>query len=315
MPEMMNANRESVEAVRTFEEHRGALFGVAYRMTGSAADAEDLVQEAYLRWSRAPHGEVRSAEDYLTTVVTRLAVDHLRSARVRREEYVGPWLPEPLAGAAAEAADARVELAESLQTAFLVVLETLSPVERAAFLLREVFGHDYAYLAAVLDRSEESCRQLTHRARARVAEGRPRFQASPRELGEVTHRFVEACTGGDFDALMAVLAPDVTYLGDGGGVVQNARNPVRGDINVARLLLGLRAKMHTELRATIEPINAQPGIVFWEGGAPYAVTTLEVAEGRIVSVYVVNNPEKLAGIGAARGLTHTQEEDDAAHSG
>lgn len=305
---MMNADQESVEAVRAFEEHRGSLFGVAYRMTGSAADAEDLVQEAYLRWSRAPHAAVRSAEDYLTTVVTRLAVDHLRSARVRREEYVGPWLPEPLAGAAAESADARVELAESLQTAFLVVLETLSPVERAAFLLREVFGHDYAYLAAVLDRSEESCRQLAHRARARVAEGRPRFPASPRELGEVTRRFVEACTGGDVDALLAVLAPDVTFLGDGGGIVQNARNPVRGAMNVARLLLGLRHTMNPGTEVRIEPVNAQPGIVFWDGGAPYAVTTRAGAGGRVVSVYVVNNPEKLG------RLTQTQEGGDAAHS-
>jgi RNA polymerase sigma-70 factor (ECF subfamily) len=309
MREMMNTDQESVEAVRAFEEHRGSLFGVAYRMTGSAADAEDLVQEAYLRWSRAPHAEVRSAEDYLTTVVTRLAVDHLRSARVRREEYVGPWLPEPLAGAAAEAADARVELAESLQTAFLVVLETLSPVERAAFLLREVFGHDYAYLAAVLDRGEESCRQLVHRARARVAEGRARFQASPRELGEVTRRFVEACAGGDVDALLAVLAPEVTFLGDGGGVVPNARNPVLGAMNVARLLIALRDKMDPALEVRIEPVNAQPAIVFWDGGAPYAVTTLAVAEGRVVSVYVVNNPEKLT------RLTHTQEGGDAAHPG
>lgn len=297
----------TLKAAQTFEEHRRALFGVAYRMTGSAADAEDLVQEAYLRWSRAPHAEVRSAESYLTTVVTRLAMDHLRSARVRREEYVGPWLPEPLAGAA-EASNARVELAESLQTAFMVVLETLSPVERAAFLLREVFGHDYAYLAAVLDRSEESCRQLVHRARGRVAEGRPRFQASPRELGEVTRRFVEACTGGDVDALMAVLSPDVTFFGDGGGIVQNARNPVRGAINVARLLIGLREKMEPGTEVRIEQVNAQPGIVFREGGAPYAVATLAVAEGRVVSVYVVNNPLKLA------RLTHAREDGDAAHA-
>ena len=300
------------ETVRVFEDHRRALFGVAYRMTGSAADAEDLVQEAYLRWSRAPHAEVRSAEDYLTTIVTRLAVDHLRSARVRREEYVGPWLPEPLAD---DATDARVELAESLQTAFLVVLETLSPVERAAFLLREVFGHDYAYLAAVLDRSEESCRQLVHRARARVAGGRPRFQASPGELGEVTRRFVEACTGGDMDALLAVLAPDVTFLGDGGGVAQNARNPVAGAQNVARLLLGLRSKLPQTLEVRVETVNAQPAIVFWDGGAPHAVTTLAVAGGRVVAVYVVNNPAKLARLDAARSLTHTQEDGDAAHPG
>jgi RNA polymerase sigma-70 factor (ECF subfamily) len=148
-----------------------------------------------------------------------------------------------------------------------------------------------------------------------VAEGRTRFQASPRELGEVTRRFVEACTGGDVDALMAVLAPDVTYLGDGGGVVPNARNPVRGAMNVARLLLGMRAKLHAELVARIEPINGQPGIVFWDGATPYAVTTLAVAEGRVVSVYVVNNPEKLAWIDAARRLTRTQENDDAAHTG
>jgi RNA polymerase sigma-70 factor (ECF subfamily) len=164
-----------------FAENRGLLFGVAYRMTGSAADAEDLVQEAWLRWMRVEHAEVRSPADYLVTTVTRLGMDHLRSARVRREEYVGPWLPEPLMGHdPADGADARVELAESLQTAFLVVLETLSPTERAAFLLREVFGHDYAYLAAALDRSEANCRQIVRRARQRVAEGRARFAASPR---------------------------------------------------------------------------------------------------------------------------------------
>jgi RNA polymerase sigma-70 factor (ECF subfamily) len=282
-----------------FEENRGLLFGVAYRMTGSAADAEDLVQEAWLRWMRVDHEEVRSPADYLVTTVTRLGMDHLQSARVRREEYVGPWLPEPLMGHdPAEGADVRAELAESLQTAFLVVLETLSPTERAAFLLREVFGHDYAYLAAALDRSEANCRQIVRRARQRVTEGRARFAASPTELMEVTMRFVEACQGGDMEALMKLLAPDATYTGDGGGVVPNSRRIVVGADNVARLMVALNGKQEPGMTSRLVAVNGQPGLVFSVGSQPHGAITLAVAGGRVTAVFVVNNPEKLRGLRA-----------------
>lgn len=178
----------------SFEEHRPHLFGIAYRMTGSATDAEDLVQEAFLRWSRAE--EVRAPKEYLSTTVTRLSIDHLRSARVRREEYVGPWLPEPLAGAAPDDPLASLIQAESVQTAFLEVLESVAPTARAAFLLREVFGYEYAEVAAMLERSEANCRQLVHRARERISRGRPRFESSPEQLCEGTGRFTRACAPG-----------------------------------------------------------------------------------------------------------------------
>src|SRR6185436_10637393 len=196
-------NRESAEphASAIFGQHRALLFGIAYRMLGTSADAEDIVQEAYLRWQGAPAADVRSAKDYLSATVTRLAIDHLRSARVRREVYVGPWLPEPLVGVDARDPLAAATLAESLSTAFLVLLERLTPTQRAAFLLREVFAFDYPAVARTLDTSEANARQLVQRAKQHIASGRPRFSADRKAASVLSERFLKASSDGDLDAL------------------------------------------------------------------------------------------------------------------
>lgn len=277
----------------TFEEHRPLLFGIAYRLTGSVMDAEDLVQETYVRWSRASQAEVDSPREFLATVATRLAINHLRSARVRREQYVGPWLPEPLLRAEAPVPGDPAELAESLQTAFLVLLESLSPVERAAFLLRDVFAYEYAEIARVLGKTDANSRKIVERARARISEGRSRFDPAPGQLAAVMENFVRACTSGDPSALLAVLAEDVTFVSDGGGRVPAALRPVVGASNVARLLLGLLAKAPPGVEMRIQHVNGQVGAVAYLEDRPFNVLTLAVAAGRVRAVYVVTNPDKL----------------------
>src|SRR4051812_35256629 len=210
-----------------YVELRPRLFGIAYRMLGSVSDAEDVVQDAYLRWQQVDQAEVRSAEAFLTTIVVRLSLDVLQSARVRREQYVGPWLPEPLLVDEHDPAEV-AELADSLSMAFLVVLEALAPDERAAFLLREVFGYDYDEIAAMLEKQPATCRQLVSRAKRRVGERRQRYDTDRRRGQELAQRFQEACATGDVDALMAMLSDDATLWTDGGGVVQAARRVIVG---------------------------------------------------------------------------------------
>src|ERR1700744_2551147 len=222
------------------------MFSIAYRMTGSVGDAEDIVQEAVIRTYRAAgQGPIESPKAFVTTTTTRLAIDHLRSARVQREAYVGTWLPEPLLSGSllsdpAPGPAERAEMSDSLSLAFLVLLESLSPVERAVFLLREVFGYDYAEIASSVDKSEANCRQIFTRARRHIDQGRPRFEASRRQGTELTERFLAALSGGgDIEAFIALLAPDVVMYGDGGGKAPAARTPIRGREQVARLLRGL----------------------------------------------------------------------------
>ncbi|MGH2690390.1 MAG: RNA polymerase sigma factor SigJ, partial [Actinomycetota bacterium] len=237
---------------------RPLLFSIAYRMLGSVTDAEDMVQEAFLRWDRVPDGEVASPKAYLSAVVTRLCIDHLRSARVAREAYVGPWLPDPILTAAADpgtSGEDRALLADSLSMAFLVLLESLSPVERAVFLLRETFGYDYAEIATIVGRSEANCRQIAVRARKQLEARRPRFAASPETRDEITGRFVHAAETGDMGALLDLLSDDIVLWSDGGGKVRAARNPVLGAANVARLLLGLVRRNAGLLSATPGEIN------------------------------------------------------------
>src|SRR5918998_406453 len=198
-----------------FERHRPLLFSIAYRMLGSVADAEDVVQEAYLRWQQAPEAEVLSPRSYLSAVVTRLSIDRLRSARVQREEYVGPWLPEPLVSEGTEDVADSIELDESLSMAFLVLLESLNPVERAVFLLREVFNYDYEEISSIVRKSEANCRQIARRARQSVAAHRPRFERSPEQEERLTQRFVETCMSGDMEGLLELLSEDVTLWSDG----------------------------------------------------------------------------------------------------
>src|SRR4029453_12165069 len=205
---MTEADENQTNPPIRFDEHRAALFAVAYRMLGSVADAEDIVQDAFLRWREAPRDDVESPRAYLTTIVTRLCIDHLRSARGRREEYVGPWLPEPVV--AVEPPAEPGEMAESCSMAFLVLLESLTPAERAALLLREVFDYEYAEVATILGKSEANCRQLVRRARERIAKGRPRFDASVAQREQMTERFMAACATGDMEGLLGLLSDDIT---------------------------------------------------------------------------------------------------------
>ena len=279
-----------------FESHRPLLFSIAYRMLGSVADAEDIVQEAYLRWREAPEAEVRSPKAYLSAVVTRLAIDRLRSARARREEYVGPWLPEPLVSERAEEVAVLDELDESLSMAFLVLLESLNPVERAVFILREVFDYDYDEIARIVGKSEANCRQIAHRARQSVAARRPRFERSPEQEERLTQQFVEACMNGDMEGLISLLSEDVTLWSDGGGKVAAAPYPIHGPERVARFLLGVLRTVPPGFFARPTWVNGGPGVVGYVDGHPTSVVALDAADGRLRGVRIVVNPEKLQAV-------------------
>src|SRR5215217_316926 len=287
------------DSARIFDEHRALLISVAYRILGSVTDAEDTVQEAWLRWSGVNPSDVRDPRAFLVRVTTRLAIDRLRRAKTRRESYVGPWLPEPILTGRDIAED--VALAESVSMAMLVVLETLSPLERAVFVLREAFGMPYAEIADVLGRKEEATRQLARRARDHVRERRSRFDAGQNERRRVTERFLEA--------LMAVLSPGVTLVADGGGRALAPRRPVRGADKVARFLVAVANEERTvqflesvgdepapDLRIHLAHVNGGPGVVATSGGRPITALVLEVSDGVVQTVHVVANPEKLAGV-------------------
>ena len=280
-----------------FSEHRPLLFAIAYRMLGSVADAEDIVQDAFLRWQRANGVAVRSARNYLSTTVTRLALDHLRSARVQREVYVGPWLPEPLVGATADDPRSPVNLGASLSMAFLVLLERLTPRERAAFLLREVFEFDYPAIARILKASEASSRQLVQRAKKHIAAGRPRFEPNAGIAKSLADQFLTACTTGDTKGLVSLLALDAVAWADGGGKFSAARRPVRGADRVARFAASVVRKWATSGELRVAPVNGGPGLLLHTGGRLRAVMTIELSpDGRHVdSVYIVVNPDKLHG--------------------
>jgi RNA polymerase sigma-70 factor, ECF subfamily len=275
-----------------FEQHRGMLFGIAYRMLGSVADAEDIVQEAWLRW-HSVETEVDDPRAYLARTVTNLALNHLSSAAVRREQYVGPWLPEPLVTEPDAAHD--VEQAEAVSLAMLVVMETLSPLERAVFVLKEVFGFPYAEIARVTERSEAAVRQAGHRARSHVQARRPRYDA-PDETRQVTERFLAACMGGDLNRLLDLLAPDVTCWTDGGGKVQAALRPLHGPDKVARWLLGVLGRLPDDVQVRLVDVNGQPGVLTMTGGRPDSVAVLDVVGGRVTAMRLVRNPDKMHGV-------------------
>jgi RNA polymerase sigma-70 factor (ECF subfamily) len=277
------------------EALRPLLFAIAYRMVGEVGDAEDVVQEAYLRLHKET-AEVREPRAYLTTVTTRLAIDHLRSARVRREEYVGPWLPEPLLSTTEEEDPAvQAEMADTLSLAFLVLMERLTPQERAAFLLREVFGRPYDEVAVVLERSEDSCRQLVTRAKKHLDAERPRFDADREQQQALLERFVTACATGDTAALEAMLAEDALYVADGGGKVSAASRPVHGGPKVALLLTRVTKRRMPELGAVeYVTVNGRPGVLLRRhDGSPQSVISVDIAGGRIQTVHTQVNPEKL----------------------
>jgi RNA polymerase sigma-70 factor, ECF subfamily len=290
----MKPDTTGPDPLDVWNAERDRLFGIAYRMLGTVTEAEDALSDAWIRWQAAAHATIDEPAAWLTTVVTRRCLDVLRSARVRREAYVGPWLPEPLV-TAPDIAD-QVEHAESLQMALLVVLETLSPLERAVFVLREVFGYEYAEIAAVVGRTEAACRQLAHRARSHVAARRPRFDPDPATRRSVTERFVAACTTGDLDSLVALLAEDVTLWSDGGGVVTAARRPVVGADAVARFLVGIAGKAPDGWAARLLQLNGEPALIVDLAGAPLLAMVLQPDGDRIAGIRVVLNPAKLAAL-------------------
>jgi RNA polymerase sigma-70 factor (ECF subfamily) len=283
-----------------FAEHRALLFTVAYEMLGSAVDAEDVLQESWLRWAGVDHAEVRDPRAYLVRIVTRQALNRLRTLQRQRETYVGPWLPEPLVTAPDVAED--VELAESVSFAMLVVLETLTPLERAVFVLREVFGFDYDEIAAATDRSAAAVRQLAARARKHVEARRPRAAPSS-DTEEVTARFVLAAATGELQPLMDVLAPDVVLLSDGGGIKRAALRPLHGADKVARWFAGvLRKEADVEFTVDWTNANGQPAALLFADGELDSVGTVTVEDGRITRIYLVRNPEKLTGLHLRRDV-------------
>lgn len=277
-----------------FAEHRGLLYAVAYRLLGSVADAQDVVQDAWLRWRRVDAGSVEDPEGYLVRVTTRLAIDRLRSAVVRRESYVGPWLPEPMITAPDPAED--VVRADAVSTAVLLVLEALSPTERAVFVLNEAFGYSYSEIADVLDRQVADIRQLAHRARKAVAARRQRYDTDRATQQQVTERFLAACANGDVEALMEVLAPDVTLISDGGGLTGAPRKPIHGPQHVARAFVVLSGQRPAGSQYAIEELNGAPGIVIRSAGGPVLAVTLHLVDGAVHTIHVVSNPGKLTGL-------------------
>ncbi len=268
------------------------LFGVAYRMLGSATETEDVLQDAYLRWQGQAEDEVRSVRSFLTTIVVRLCIDQLRSARVRRDAYVGPWLPEPLATADDDPAQV-AELADSLSLAFLVLLEELSPLERAAFLMREVFAYSYPELASMLGRSEGACRQLTSRARHQIGDRRRRFDTDRQQGRELAGRFVTACASGDLNDLLGLLAADVVVWTDGGGKAKAAPRPVVGASRAARFLINVAKSLPANGVVRFASVNGQPGVIVEQEGAPVTALVLDVIEGTVSAARIVSNPDKL----------------------
>jgi RNA polymerase sigma-70 factor (ECF subfamily) len=281
------------EQLTTFARHRDRLFGIAYRMLASVADAEDVVQDAYLRWHRADPSAVRNAEAWLVTVTTRLAIDRLRTAVVEREHYVGAWLPEPIATSAASAPDRNAELASDLSMAFLVLLERLAPEERAALLLRDVFDCGYDEVAHVLDKSESACRQIVHRARTRVRGERARFVVPAETTERLLEKFLAALRADDRDAMLALLAEDAKFVADGGGKVLAIRNVLHGALKIARFLLGIEGKWGRATRHEVQWINGEPAIVTSFGEQLHSTTSVESDGERITAFYRVLNPEKL----------------------
>jgi RNA polymerase sigma-70 factor, ECF subfamily len=283
-------------ATDTFEEQRRRLVGISYRILGSFVEADDVVQDAWLRWSATDVATVRNPAAFLTTVVTRLSLDRLRTLKARREVYAGPWLPEPVAADADP--ETAAELADSLSMALLVVLETLSPLERAAFVLREVFSEPYAVVAEVIGRDEAAVRQLVHRARQHVDAGAARYRADRATHDEVVSRFLAACQTADLDALLAVLAPDVLLVSDAGGVGKAPPRPIAGEEKVARFLIAVTTKVEPGTTVGLEVFNGQLGLVARLNGRATTALAFAVAEQQVQTMHLLANPEKLAALDA-----------------
>lgn len=278
----------------TFLQHRPRLFGLAYRMLGTKADAEDVLQDAYLRWQSAPRDELRSPEAWLVTVVTRLSIDKLRDAKQEREAYTGPWLPEPLVGEEAATPERASELASDVSFAFLMMLERLAPEERAVFLLREVFDMDYPEVAQMLGKSEAACRQMLHRAKERVRQERPRFQVNPVAHRQLLERFVAATRSGKREDMLALFAKDVRFASDGGGKVRAVLRVLEGAERLVRFYTAIsRLATGHSLSYRHAEINGAPGLLQFLDGKLVGALTLVTDGARILEIYSVRNPDKL----------------------
>jgi RNA polymerase sigma-70 factor, ECF subfamily len=281
------------QADDVFEDYRAALSRLAYRMLGSLADVDDVLQEAYLRWTRDDRASVQSPRAYLFSIVTRLCIDQRQAVDARKQTYIGPWLPEPVVACGTTGPIDRIETAESVSMAFLLVLESLSPVERAAYLLRRVFDYDYDEIAKILDKSEPSCRQHVSRAEKRIFDRRPRFEPEPAEAERLTDAFLQACATGELAGLVQLFAADAVLYSDGGGKVAAALAPIRGADKIARFFLGILKKAPPGLEVRKVRVNGQPGLMALIDGQIYLVLTLDVVDGRIANCFVVRNPDKL----------------------
>jgi RNA polymerase sigma factor (sigma-70 family) len=281
-----------------FQQYRPRLFGLAYRMLGTPADAEDVLHDAWLRWDAQEISALDEPEAWLVTVTTRLALDRLRRAKTEREHYTGPWLPEPL-GAAPDAPDATLERSETLTLSFLLLLERLSPEERAAFLLHEVFDYSHAEAAGILGIGEDACRQRVHRAKARLREGRPRFHLDEKAQRRLLERFVAAMRKPDLETLRALFAEDAVAVADGGGVARAILQPVHGSERLARLYLQI-AQMSNNfgLRYELRMLNGAPALLTWRGEQLFVATWIDCENDRITAIHAIRHPDKLARIEA-----------------
>ncbi|KAI9130338.1 RNA polymerase sigma-70 factor [Acaryochloris sp. CCMEE 5410] len=279
-----------------FLEHWSLLFAIAYRMLGTVMDAEDMVQDTFLKWQTVSKSQVRSAKSYLTTIITRLCIDRLRSAQVQREQYIGPWLPEPIVTAFSADPHYQVEQADSLTMAFLVMLERLSPIERAVFLLREIFDYDYDEIAPIVEKSTVNCRQIARRARQQVTKPRSRFSASPEQHHQLTLKFMQACQQGEMEDLLHCLADDITLWSDGGGQVTAALKPIQGSVKVSGFLRAIyryQRKLGFIPDLELVQVNGQTGIQFSIAGQVETIAVLETTDQQIISIFFIRNPQKL----------------------
>lgn len=292
----------------TFERHRKRLFGLAYRMLGSVGDAEDAVQDTYLRWYRSDTAVIQTPEAWLVTACTRICIDRLRAAKAERENYPGIWLPEPLVEleVSVPAADSGKEMADDLSMALMMVMERLTPAERAAYLLREVFDYDYPQIAVALKKSEAACRQLVSRAQKHLKEARPRFAADAAAAKVLAEKFSAATRAGDVSMFAGLLAEDAMLWSDGGGKASAALNVIHGPDKIARFFVGIAPKQPVTLRRIFAIVNGQPGWMFFDGDTPYLTMSLDIAQndsgGVVRNVFIMRNPDKLARLPAVSSL-------------
>lgn len=285
---------EETVRLAVFEQYRGLLFSIAYRMLGTVSDAEDMMQETFIRWHESREEEIRNPRSYLVTIISRLCINHLQSARVQREEYAGEWLPEPILTDARDDPFHLIRIDESLSMAFLVLLERLNPVERAVFLLKEVFDYEHREISPIVHQSETNCRQIFKRAKERIAVLRPRFQAAKPDRGALLEGFLKATETGEMTALLNLLADDVALRSDGGGKGIAVPNEVRGAQNVSRGILGGLARLvPRSLIRKLARINGEPGLINYLDGKPHSVLIIDARDNRISNIYIITNPDKL----------------------